>query len=216
MLTPSVPAQGLVSIRMLRLAAKLPLDWARRLFAVSLLLSFVSQGNATPADELTRAVMAGATATVAKASPYEFLRAFTAVVVGVKPGGVPAYVKAAIRLRPDLADKIVLAALKTRRIARSVDDDQLSYSEIDRIIRAAVAADPAAAAAIVTAAIQAEPYARDCIVAAAIAAAPDQRMAFLQAAGEEEFAAENISNTLGTTNPENLVGGSTVNSPEQP
>jgi hypothetical protein len=107
------------------------------------------------------------------------------------------YVGAAVRARPDLADRIVVAALS---LGRRWDCEQ-----IGGIIREAIDAHPAAAREIVSAAeAAAAPTLRDCIVEAANLAQPCQRAnAFVE------------PNILHTVFPENTVPGEVV-SPEQP
>ena len=170
---------------------------------------------AAPTDDLTQAVAVAGVASVRQASPDDFLRAFTAILVRAKSRDVPAYVGAAVKLRPDLAGKIVFAALNTRR--SKVDSNKLSWAEIERVIKTAVAANPGAAAEIVMFAIRAQPSARDSIVATAIAAAaPEQRIAILRAAGAAESAPLSHPTTIGTINPINPIEDPPVNSPEQP
>src|SRR5204863_7459955 len=85
------------------------------------------------------------------------------------------YVGAAVRARPDLAPRIVVAALTVSRVSPRTDfkdfkqpvGKELSCEQVDCIIRAAIAAHPSAAREIVDAAIAAAPLLRDCIVAAA-------------------------------------------------
>lgn len=184
-------------------------------FAVALFFLCATCTIAAPTDELTQAVAVAGAASVKQAPSNDFLHAFTAVLVRVKSRDVPAYVGAAVNLRPDLAGKIVFAALNTRR--SKVDSNKLSQIEIERIIKAAIAANPDAVAEIVMFAIRAQPYARDAIVAAAIAAAPEQRIAILRAAGEAAgSAAFSQPPMIGTLNPADLIDNAPVNSPEQP
>ena len=197
--------------------------------AVPLSFGLITSAIASPSDDLTRAVSRGGSASVEEASASQFLRAFTAVLVRARPKEVVWYVNAAVKLRPDLADRIVVAALNVIISGADLSDRQNKQkiaAEITDIIQAAIAADPDAAVAIVKAAVTAAPFARDWIVAAAIAAAPDQRIAFLQAAHEGEsnaffwssrVGAGNISSTtFASINPANLSGNGNVNSPEQP
>jgi len=184
-------------------------------FAVALSFLCATCTIATPTDDLTQALAVAGAASVRQASPDDFLRAFTAILVRAKSRDVPAYVGAAVKLRPDLAGKIVFAALNTRR--SKVDSNKLSWAEIERVIKAAVAANPGAAAEIVMFAIRAQPSARDSIVATAIAAAPEQRIAILRAVGEAaESAAFSQPPMIGTLNPADLIDNAPVNSPEQP
>ena len=189
-------------------------------------LCLITGALASPSDDLIQAVSRGGSASVEEASASQFLHAFAAVLVRAKPKEVVWYINAAVKLRPDLADRIVVVALNARRSDMESADKRRMCKQISDIIQAAVAANPDAAAAIVKAAVKAVPFARDCIVEAAIAAAHDEKIAILQAAGEAESTAffgpsrvdaGNISNTtLGTINPANLLGNRNVNSPEQP
>ena len=192
-------------------------------------LCLITGALASPSGDLIQAVSRGGSASVEEASASQFLRAFAAVLVRAKPKEVVWYVNAAVKLRRDLADRIVVVALNVRISDARVFDKQNKEkvgAEISDIIKAAVTADPDAAAAIVKAAVNTEPFARDWIVAAAIAAAPEQRVAILKAAAEAEslifvrrsgFDAGNMpSTTSGTINPASLLNNQNVNSPEQP
>jgi hypothetical protein len=126
---------------------------------------------AAPSDDLSAAVTAGGAADVAHASNSIFLRGFASVALGVKPRELPAYVEAAIKMRPDLAAKIVGRAI---RIA-SRKDPKLSCTLIAQIVQAAIAANPDAAVAIAKAAIAAKPAAVQCIIDSASTAAPEHQ-----------------------------------------
>jgi hypothetical protein len=215
----------------------LPRFWSTRprlRFYTALLIacgtaSLAPPSFAKPADDIQRAVAAGGSAEVSDARPDQFLRSFTAVALRVKPRDLPDYVAAAIQLRPDLSAKIVAAALSLPLTGVKLERSG-PCTIIDRIVRAAVAANPKAAVAIFRAASAAAPEFRKCILAAAIAAAPDQRGALLSA--EEEgggmmaaflnrasAAREMAMGGLGTINPANISGlgaNGNVNSPEQP
>jgi hypothetical protein len=191
--------------------------------------------GASPTETLTRAVKAGGSPSIATADPESFTRAFTAVAARVRPREVPAYVSAAVKLRPDLADKIVVAAItlvnsggknvvdKTvilwlRPTVRGVFDEADSCERISAIVKAAISAYKPAAVAIIKAAISVEPMMRDCIVTAAIAADPDQEYAIRQAAGEA-IALTSNNNGNGfyqALNPASYQGAGNVVSPEQP
>jgi hypothetical protein len=194
--------------------------------ALTLLLSCsVALGAvAAPIDDLANAVARGGAPSISEASPRQFLRAYMSILVRAKPKEVIWYVNAAVKSRPDLAPKIVVATLNVRRPNAKVEDKRNACQKIGDIIQAAVMANPDGAAAIVKAAVEAEPLARDCIIAAASAAAPDQRIAFLQAAGEAQTTAvgsnANYSYAfipaIGTINPADYTPPASVNSPEQP
>jgi hypothetical protein len=125
------------------------------------------------------------------------MRGLNSVFVRSNARQLSEYVGAAVRARPDLADRIVVAALSARPI--------WDCAQIGDIIRQAIDAHPAAARQIVSAAeAAAAPTLRDCIVKAANLAQPCQRA--------NAFVEPNILNTV---NPENTVPGEVV-SPEQP
>jgi len=162
-------------------------------------------------DELTRAVRVAGASSIETATPEQFLRALNSLFVRSNPRQVCDYVAAAVRARPDLAERIVVAALSVERVGRSDFKDfkqpvgkQISCEDIDCIIRAAIAAHPSAAREIVSAAVAAAPLLRDCIVAAANLAQPCQEA--------NAFVEPHILNSV---NPANTIPGEVV-SPEQP
>jgi len=180
---------------------------------------------ATPSDDLVRAIASAHAPSATEASPKQFLRAYMSILVRARPREVIWYVNAAIKARPDLAAKIVAVTLEVRRLRMKADDKRQNCREIGDIVQAAVMANNETAAAIVKAAVEVEPFARDCIVAAATAAAPDQRLAFLQAAGEAQPASlvraglngsSGLIPTIGTINPADYTSPGNVMSPEQP
>jgi hypothetical protein len=117
--------------------------------------------------ELAAAVRAAGASSVATATDEQFMRALNSVFV--RAGDVCAYVGAAVRARPDLATRIVVAALGAGRIGRGDSKDfkdfkgGTSCDEVNCIVQAAIAADPSAATEIADAAIAAAPSLRDCI-----------------------------------------------------
>ena len=146
--------------------------------------------------ELTRAVRVAGASSADTATPDQFMRGLNSLFVRSNARQLSDYVGAAVRARPDLADRIVVAALS---VGRRWDCEQ-----IGGIIQEAIDAHPAAAREIVSAAVSAAPTLRDCIVAAANVAQPCQRAnAFVE------------PNLLNTVNPANTVPGEVV-SPEQP
>lgn len=170
------------------------------IIAIIALTNPIVQGS--PAEEITRAISASGAPNVNQADATVFIKAFSSILVRTKQKDVPEFVSAAIKLRRDLAPRIVVAALRSHRRSKNV-----SYAWVAPIIRAAIAAAPEATAAILRAAIAAEPDARKYILAAAGLSENDT--AFPQSSGVD---AGNInSNTIGTINPANFV-----NSPEQP
>jgi hypothetical protein len=127
-----------------------------------------SSVQAQPSDEIRRAVAAAGAPSVSQAPPDTFLHAFSSVLVRSRGGDVPAYVSAAVTMRPDLAPQITVAALRAHRSGGKKGGEQVvSCDWVDPIIRAAIAAARSQADAIVRAAIDAQPYARECILAAA-------------------------------------------------
>ncbi|MEY2480218.1 MAG: hypothetical protein QOI04_1145 [Verrucomicrobiota bacterium] len=166
--------------------------------------------------ELANVIIVKASSSMPTETSTQFLQTFASTAVRLKGEKFTAHVGAAVKARPDLADKIVISALSICRLDMHLTDAQLSCETIARIIRAAVSAAPAAAPAIVKAALKSEPYARDCIVAAAIARAPEEETEIREAAREDVTMSIFPWEGAGTINPANLVGPSNVNSPEQP
>jgi hypothetical protein len=143
------------------------------LFAVALALFTGSSAFATsPTDEISRAVRVAGGADVKQAAPAEFLQGFRAVVIKVKQAEAPLYVSTAIRMRPDLAPQITVAALNARPL------DRRTCEGINAIIKAAIAAAPSARHAIAQAALAAQPASRACILAAAGVTDGDLKLAY--------------------------------------
>ena len=158
--------------------------------------------------ELTRAVRVSGASSIDTATPEQFLRALNSLFVRSNARQVCDYVAAAVSARPNLADRIVVAALSVERVGRSDFKQpvgkQISCEDIDCIIRAAIAAHPSATREIVSAAVAAAPLLRDCIVAGANAVQPCQEAnAFVE------------PRLIDTINPTNFVPPEVV-SPEQP
>ncbi len=184
---------------------------------------------ANPADEITRAVKANGVSDVSQARPQQFVKAFAAVTVRVEPRDLPAYVAGAINLRADLTPNVVAVAVKAA-MKNWETKPQLLCAMIERIVRAAIAANPDAAAAIAKAGASAAPTSRSCVISAAIAAAPQAKDQILEAAMTKTvplafltFSAADASGFSswggGNLSPANIsqVGGDgIVNSPEQP
>ena len=145
----------------------------------TVVLSIVASSiQAAPADDIQRAVARAGAPSVSAAPADVFLHAFSSVVVRAR-GNAAAYVAAAIATRPDLAPQITVAALRAHRSGGKKGGEQVvSCDWVDPIIRAAIAAAPSQAVAIVVAAIDAEPYARECILAAAQMSDKDLRLAY--------------------------------------
>ena len=147
----------------------------------------------------------------------------------VEPRDLPAYVAGAINLRADLTPNVVAVAVKTA-VKNWQTKPQLLCAMIERIVRAAIAANPDAAAAIAKAGASAAPTSRSCVISAAVAAAPQAKDQILEAAMTKTvplafltFSAADASGFSswggGNLSPANIsqVGGDgVVNSPEQP
>jgi hypothetical protein len=123
-------------------------------------------------EDLVRAVRASG-ATIATATPEQFLAGLDSLLVRANPHEVCALVARATRARPDLASRIAVAALTASRPGRAYSRDlrqsaggELSCELADCILEAATAANPAAAGEIRDAALSAAPTLRDCIMAA--------------------------------------------------
>ena len=183
---------------------------------------------ATPAEDITQAAFVSGGSDISQARPKQFVRAFTSVALRTPPRDLPDYVTAAIGLRPDLAPKIVAAAVKVA--SRHSESKRTALCEIvDRIVRAAIAANPEAILSIGRAAVETNPALRHCVASSVIVAAREQGLAPSSAAnlsmamlsfGIPESPTElPASFGTGTMNPANLSDrreGSRVNSPEQP
>ena len=65
---------------------------------------------ASPAEDISHAVAAGGKKDVKAADADSFVNAFSSVYVGVEDEKADAYIDAAKKLRPDLADRITAAA----------------------------------------------------------------------------------------------------------
>ena len=122
-------------------------------------------------DALVRA-LAAQNATIDNASPEQFLAAFSSVIVSADPRTVCAIVGRAVRARPDLADRIVVAAITSARPVRGYSKDfkqpvgkEIPCEWVQCILQAAIAADPGAETQIIDAAVAAAPMLRDCIMA---------------------------------------------------
>ncbi len=147
--------------------------------------------------DLARAIRVAGASSPGTATPDQFMRALNSLFVRSNARQLCDYAGAAVRARPDLADKIVVAALTVNR-------KRISCEDVDCIIRAAIEAHPAATREIVSAAVAAAPMLRDCIVAAANLAQPCQEA--------NAFVEPNILNSI---NPANTIPQEVV-SPEQP
>ena len=150
-------------------------------------------------DNLVRAVGLAGVASAKDASTSTFINAYSSVVIRAKNEELCMYAIAAVTLRPDLIGEILVATRKSRK-----GEPRFTCECLERIIRAAIAADSKAAGTIVQAALYAEPDARDCIGGAAHAADPCQQ-------GTNNLVVPSQTDTI---NPSNLQSEETV-SPEQ-
>ena len=123
-------------------------------------------------EDLARAISASG-ATIATATPEQFVAGLDSLLVRAKPEEVCALVARAARARPDLASRIAAAALTAGRPApahsrdfRQATGGELSCELADCILEAVTAANPGAAGEIRDAALSAAPTLRDCIFAA--------------------------------------------------
>lgn len=172
---------------------------------IVLCFGFAALAVAAPSDEIARALAANGASDVKHATAEQFDKAFTTVLVRAKHKDMAAYVSEAVKMRPDLADRIVVAAIRVGQPSdgKVVLDKQLDCEWVEPIIRAAITAAPDARDAIVRAALAADPWARECILAAA--GTPGAETAF------------NINSTfIGTINPANIGGQGVITSEEQP
>ncbi|MFZ0916297.1 MAG: FecR family protein [Candidatus Udaeobacter sp.] len=83
---------------------------------------------ATPNGDLDRAVRAAGAASIATATPDQFMRGFSSLLVRYPPSQVHTLVAGAIRARPDLADRITAAAGQVRPV-RGYGKDAKDYKE---------------------------------------------------------------------------------------
>jgi len=154
----------------------------RRLPSAGLIDQEVAVQRGRANDDLARAVAASGAA-IGTATPEQFLAAFDSVIVSADPRTVCAIVGRAVRARPDLADRIVSAAITSGRPVRGYSKDFRQTKEIpcewiQCILQSAIAADPAAEREITNAALAAAPMLRDCI--SAVTPCPGQN-AFVEA-----------------------------------
>jgi hypothetical protein len=121
--------------------------------------------------DLARAVGASG-ATIATATPEQFLAAFDSLVVRESSRDVCTLVGRAVLARPDLAARIAVAALTASPVRtyskdfKQVAGRGISCESAECIIEAAIAGNPAAAGEIRDATLSAAPMLRDCILTA--------------------------------------------------
>jgi hypothetical protein len=122
-------------------------------------------------DELARALSAQGV-TIQNASEEQFLAAYNSVIASADPATVCAVAGRAVRARPDLADRIVVAAITSARPVRGYSKDfkqpigkEIPCEWVQCILQSAIAANPASEQLIMDAALAAAPMLRDCILA---------------------------------------------------
>ena len=201
--------------------------YARHFLALILGVSLCTTAFATPADDISRALAANGVTDVSTVPARQFLKPFTAVAFRVQPRVLPDYVIAAVNLRPDLAPKLVALAVKAA-VRNSEGKPEALCPLIQRIVAAAIAANPDAVVTIARASASAAPHFRRCVAEAAIAAAPNAQQAILEATTKTlplafiysaDAGSAGFFFTAATLNPANISepGNDTgVNSPEQP
>jgi hypothetical protein len=177
----------------------------RKLPSAALINEEIAIQHGRANDDLVRALAASG-ATIDTATPEQFLAAFDSLIASADPRVVCALVGRAARARPDLADRIAVAAITAARPVRGYSKDfkqpvgkEIPCEWVQCILQAAIAADPSAQRAIIDAALAAAPMLRDCILA--VTPCP----------GENEFVQPYI---IGPINPANFVPPPV--SPEQP
>jgi len=124
----------------------------------------------TGGAELARAVSASGAPSIDAATPEQFMAAFSSLLVRYPQAEICDFVATAVRLRPDLADRIVVAAVTTGRPVRGYSKDykqpvgkEMPCDWVQCIVDAAIAANPRMADQIINAVITAAPMLRECI-----------------------------------------------------
>jgi hypothetical protein len=124
----------------------------------------------TGGAELARAVSASGAASIGAATPEQFLAAFSSLLVRYPQGEICDFVATAVRLRPELADRIVVAAVTGRRPVSGYSKEAKDFKEkempcdwVQCIVDAAIAGNPRMANEIINALLQAAPMLRECI-----------------------------------------------------
>jgi hypothetical protein len=118
----------------------------------------------TGGAELARALAA------AGGGPDQFMQAFNSLLVRYPQNEICDLVATAVRMRPDLADRIAVAAVTSGRPVRGYTKDykqpvgkEMPCDWVQCIVDAAIAASPRMADEIINALLQAAPMLRDCI-----------------------------------------------------
>src|SRR5213080_2022874 len=124
----------------------------------------------TGGAELARAVSASGAASIGAATPEQFLAAFSSLLVRYPQAEICDLVGTAVRLRPELADRIVVAAVTGSRPVRGYSKEAKDFKEkempcewVQCIVDAAIAGNPRMANEIINALLQAAPMLRECL-----------------------------------------------------
>jgi hypothetical protein len=124
----------------------------------------------TGGAELASAVSASGAASIGAATPEQFLAAFSSLLVRYPQAEICDFVATAVRLRPELADRIVVAAVTGRRPVSGYSKEAKDFKEkempcdwVQCIVDAAIAGSPRMANEIINALLQAAPMLRECI-----------------------------------------------------
>jgi hypothetical protein len=181
---------------------------------LSLGIAFAEQRGSAPVEQTAPPITVRASISAREMTEAEFLTGFISTAVRFEGPEFIAGLATAVKLRADLAHRIVVCSLDIARLNARLNQGRLSFGTIGKIIKGAVGAAPETAPDIVRAAIKSEPYARDWIIVAAITAAPDEQTVILTAAGETR--PMSILPTTGRFNPTEDAPFENVNSPEQP
>ena len=124
----------------------------------------------TGGAELASAVAAAGAGSIGSASADQFMQAFSSVLVRYPQAEICDLVGTAVRLRPELADRIVVAAVTGRRPVRGYSKEAKDFKGkempcewVQCIVDAAIAVVPRMANDIINAVVTAAPMLRDCI-----------------------------------------------------
>ena len=124
----------------------------------------------TGGAELASAVSASGAASIGAATQEQFLAAFSSLLVRYPQAEICDFVATAVRLRPELADRIVVAAVTGRRPVSGYSKEAKDFKEkempcdwVQCIVDAAIAGSPRMANEIINALLQAAPMLRECI-----------------------------------------------------
>ena len=124
----------------------------------------------TGGAELAHAVSASGAASIGAATPEQFLAAFSSLLVRYPQAEICDLVGTAVRLRPELADRIVVAAVTGSRPVRGYSKEAKDFKGkempcdwVQCIVDAAIAGNPRMANEIINALLQAAPMLRECI-----------------------------------------------------